>query len=144
MRLQSAIFSIEDTIVGRGDADRVLSLLKMEGVWLYAVTALPREDAERALRESGAEEYFRGVLTADETGCAADSAQMLEKALRRLRSEKRDTIVFTGRLAALRNAKAAGFRAAAVRGAAEPEEWASMRAEADEVVENYGDFLTRA
>ena len=32
MRLQSAIFSIEDALVGHAGVDKVLSILKMEGV----------------------------------------------------------------------------------------------------------------
>ena len=141
MRLQSAIFLIEDTLLNREGADKVLSILKMEGVWMYAVTGLSREDAEEKLRKSGLSEYFRGILTEEETHCPPDSAEMLERAMRRLRSEQRDTIVFVGRLTALRNAREAGFRAAAVRGAADEAEWAAMRAEADEVVEQYEDFL---
>ena len=141
MRLQSAIFSIEDTLVGHEGADKVLSILKMESVWLYAVTGLPRAEAERQLRDAGLADCFRGVLTADEAGCAASDAKMFKKAARRLRSTPRDTVVFAGRLDALRNARAAGFRAAAVRGAADADEWSAMRAEADETVEEYEDFL---
>ena len=141
MRLQSAIFSIEDTLMDHAGADKVLSILKMEGVWMYAVTDLERGEAEQTLREAGLSDYFRGVLTAREANCAASDSRMFEKAMRRLRSTLRDTIVFAGRLDALRNAKAAGFRAAAVRGAADADEWAAMCLEADEVVENYADFL---
>ncbi|MBQ9721851.1 MAG: HAD family hydrolase [Oscillospiraceae bacterium] len=141
MRLQSAIFSLEDTLTGHADADKVLSILKMEGVWMYAVTDLPRAEAERTLRELGLTDYFRGILTAAEAGCKASEARMYEKAMRRLRSTLRDTVVFVGRPEALRNAKAAGFRTAAVAGAADAEEWIAMRSEAEEIVENYRDFL---
>lgn len=141
MRLQSAIFSVEDTLIGHEGADKVLSILKMESVWLYAVTGMERGDAEGALREMGILEDFRGILTAQEANCAASDAKMFEKAMRRLRSTLRDTVVFAGRLDALRNAKAAGFRVAAVKGAADADEWAAMAAEADEVVERYEDFL---
>ena len=141
MRLQSAVFSIEDTLVGHANAGKVLSILKMEGVWMYAVTDMERADAERALRGEGLFDDFRGILTAKEAGCAASDGRIFEKAMRRLRSEPRDTVVFAGRLDALRNAKAAGFRAVAVKGAADADEWAAMRAEADEIVEQYEDFL---
>ena len=141
MRLQSAIFSVEDTLVNHEGADKVLSILKMESVWLYAVTDLERGNAEGALRKMGILEDFRGILTAQEANCAASDGKMFEKAMRRLRSTLRDTVVFAGRLDALRNAKAAGFRVAAVKGAADADEWAAMAAEADEVVERYEDFL---
>ncbi len=141
MRLQSAIFTVEDTLAGHEDAAKVLSILKMEGVWLYAVTALAREDAERILRETGTAEDFRGLLTAGETHCPLDKGEIYAKAMRRLRSEQRDTIVFAGRLAGLRAAKRAGFRTAAVAGAADAAEWEEMCREAAETVENYRDFL---
>ena len=142
MRLQSAIFCPEDTLDGHEDAARVLSILKMEGVWLYAVTDLTRAEAAALLDRCGAATCFRGLLTSEETRIPASDPEMLERALRRLRSQKRDTVVFLGRLEALRRAKAAGFRCAAVRGRADDAEWAAMRAEADEVVERYGDFLS--
>lgn len=142
MRLQSAIFHLEDTLRGQPDAARVLSILKMEGVRLYGVTDLPREEAEALLADNGLADCFRGLLTSEETRIPAADPAMLERAMRRLRSEKRDTIVFLGRLDALRRAKAAGFRTAAVHGSAPEEEWQLMRAEAGEVVECYGDFLS--
>ncbi|MBR3560120.1 MAG: HAD family hydrolase [Oscillospiraceae bacterium] len=142
MRLQSAIFSIEDALVGHEGVDKVLSILKMEGVWMYAVTDLPRAAAEQALRDAGLSDYFRGVLTAQEADCAASDARMYEKAMRRLRSTPRDTVVFVGRMEALEHAKAAGLRVAAVKGAADADEWAAMCSAAGEIVEDYLDFLS--
>ena len=142
MRLQGAIFSIEDAVLNHEGLDKALSLLKMEGVWLYAVTDMERADAISAVEERREAAYFRGVLTARETGCAADEAKMFEKAARRLRSEPETTAVFAGRPLALRNAKAAGFRTVAVAGAASPEEWAEMKEEADEAVECYREFFS--
>ena len=141
MRLKSAIFGLEDTLPQHADAGKVLSILKMEGVWMYAVTDLERAEAEERLRALGLADYFRGVLTAREAMCAASDARMFEKAMRRLRSTLRDTVVFVGRLDALRNAKAEGFRTAAVRGNQDDADWDAMRAEAEEVVESFSDFL---
>ena len=94
MRLQSAVFVIEETLPGREDAGKVLSILKMEGVWMYGVTALERAEAERALADAGLADCFRGLLTAREALCTLADAKLYEKAMRRLRSEPRDTIVF--------------------------------------------------
>ena len=103
MRLQSAIFTLPDALLDGGalrpGADKVLSILKMESVWLYAVTALDRAEAQALLRSAGIEGDFRGLLTEREAGCAVCSGTMLEKAMRRLRSQKADTVVFTGTLA---------------------------------------------
>ena len=114
MRLQSAIFTLPDALLDGGalrpGADKVLSILKMESVWLYAVTALDRTEAQALLRSAGIEGDFRGLLTEREAGCAVCSGTMLEKAMRRLRSQKADTVVFTGTLALVETAKKAGFR----------------------------------
>ena len=142
MRLQSAIFVPEEAFGSETEEEKkVLSLLRMEGVWLYAVTALSREEAEQSLRRLGAEEAFRGILCASETGLSLTDGEIYLRAARRLRSEPEDTVVFAGRTATLRGAKTAGFRTAAVKGAAVAEEWEALRAEADETVERYADFL---
>ena len=146
MRLQSAIFTLEDTLL-RGDGtareglDKVLSIFKMESVWLYAVTANTHAEGEAALKKAGLFDYFRGVLSEDIARCPHDSGTMFERAMKRLLADKQDTVVFAGRLAAIENAKAAGFRTVAVSGAADTEEWARMTEIATETLENYGDYL---
>ena len=84
MRLQSAIFTLPDALLDGGvlrpGADKVLSILKMESVWLYAVTALDRAEAQALLRSAGIEGDFRGLLTEREAGCAVCSGTMLETA----------------------------------------------------------------
>ena len=45
---------------------KFLSLLKMEGVWMYVATATDRHLAEAALRRTGLDGYFRGLLTSQE------------------------------------------------------------------------------
>ena len=141
MRLQSAIFCVESALLGKEDASKVLTILKMEGVWLYAVTALGRSEAESELRGAGLFDDFRGMLTTREAMCPLEQSRIYEKSMRRLCSQPRDTVVFAGRLAELRGAKEAGLRVVAVRGAAEAEEWEAMRAEAEETIDRYADFL---
>ena len=148
MRLQSAIFMLEDTLL-RGDGtaregvDKVLSLFKMESVWMYAVTEKTHAEGEAALGRAGLAGYFRGVLSEDVARCPHDSGTMFERAMKRLLSDKRDTVVFAGRLTAVENAKAAGFRTVAVSGAADAEEWVKMTAAATEILERYGDYLEK-
>ena len=145
MRLQSAIFTLPDALFDGGalrpGADKVLSILKMESVWMYAVTALERSEAEALLRSAGIAGDFKGLLTGGETGCAVYSEAMLEKAMRRLRSQKADTVVFTGALTGVETAKAAGFRAVAVGGAAGEDDWRKMCAAADYELPRYEDWL---
>ena len=125
----------------RPGADKVLSILRMEGVWMYAVTGQRRAAAEEALRRAGLDGAFRGLLTEEETGCPACSARMLEKAMRRLRSSPADTVVFAGRLEQVRAAAESGLRSVAVFGAADAGEWEEMRSAADYDLVRYEDWL---
>ena len=146
MRLQSAIFTMEDTLFREDGTvceglDKVLSIFKMESVWMYALTEKTHAEGEAALRHAGLDDYFRGVLSEDIALCPHDSGTMFERAMRRMHAQKVDTVVFSGHLAAIRNAKEAGFRTVAVRGAADDAEWAQMAAAATETLEHYGDYL---
>ena len=89
---------------------KFLSLLKMEGVWMYVATATDRHLAEAALRHAGIDGYFRGILTCAEVGQGKDSPEIFERAMRRLQSNKKDTVVFEDALHAIRTARDAGFR----------------------------------
>ena len=146
MRLQSASFTLGDTLftpdgAAREGLDKALSLFKMEGVWLGAVTALSAEDAQKALEKAGLNSYFRFVLTESVALCKADSGTMFERAMKRLHGQKDDTVVFSGSLSALDHARDAGFRTVAVRGEAEEEVWRAMRAAAAQSLENYSELL---
>ena len=67
---------------------------------------------------------------------------MLEKAMRRLRSQKADTVVFAGTAEAVHAAKNAGLRAVAVGGSADGSEWQAMCAAADYELRDYADWLS--
>lgn len=100
---------------------RFLSILKMEGVWMYVATATDRPLAEAALKTAGIDGFFRGIATTREAGQEKrEGPEVYERALRRLRSTKKDTVVFEDALHALRTAKEAGFRTAAVYDESEP------------------------
>lgn len=109
-----------------------LSLLKMEGVWMYVATATDRHLAESALRHAGIRDYFRGIVTSAETGVGKDaSPEIYERAMRRLQSNKKDTVIFEDALHAIRTAKAAGFRVAAVYDPSAEEDQEEIRSLAD-------------
>lgn len=147
MRLQSAIFTMDDALLltqaaqEREELEKVLALFKMEGVWLAAVTAQEDECARRALSQAGLAGYFRVVLSERVALCKADSGTMFERAMRRLRSQKGDTVVFSASLRAIESAKAAGFRTVAIRAGAEEENWEAMKSAATESLERYGELL---
>ena len=90
--------------------EKFLSILKMEGVWMYVATATHRRLTEKALKTAGIDHYFRGIVTSADAGNhKSESADIYEMAMRRLQSNKRDTVVFEDALYAIRTAAAAGF-----------------------------------
>lgn len=116
---------------------RFLDILKMQGVWMYVATATDRPLAEAALKTAGIEGYFRGIITAQEAGqTKREGPEIYERALRRLRSTKKDTVVFEDALHALRTAHEAGFRTAAVYDDSEPDQ-EEMRRLADYYITSF-------
>ena len=126
--------------------EKFLSLLKMEGVWMYVATATDRPLAEAALRHAGIDHYFRGLITVAEVGVGKrDSAEIYERAMRRLQSNKKDTVVFEDAFHAIRTAKAAGFRVAAVYDASEEANQPAIREIADYYIRSFEEmFETRS
>ena len=48
--------------------EKFLSILKMEGVWMYVATATHRRLTEKALKTAGIDHYFRGIVTSADAG----------------------------------------------------------------------------
>ena len=126
--------------------EKFLSLLKMEGVWMYVATATDRPMAEAVLRHAGIDGYFRGLITSQEVGVGkGESAEIYERAMRRLQSNKKDTVVFEDAYHAIQTAKAAGFRVAAVYDASEEANQPAIREMADYYIRSFEEmFETRA
>ena len=123
---------------------KFLSLLKMEGVWMYVATATDRHLAQAALRHAGIDGYFRGIITCQEVGHGKDSPEIYERAMRRLQSNKKDTVVFEDAFHAIQTAKAAGFRVAAVYDASEEAHQEKIRRLADCYIRSFEEmFETR-
>lgn len=121
---------------------KFLSLLKMEGVWMYVATATDRHLAEAALRHAGIDGYFRGVITSGEVSQGkGESPEIYERAMRRLRSNKKDTVVFEDSLHAIRTAKAAGFRVAGVYDASSEAQQEEIRSLADYYIRSFDEMF---
>ena len=121
---------------------KFLSLLKMEGVWMYVATATDRHLAQAALRHAGIDGYFRGMITCQEVGAGKDSPEIYERAMRRLQSNKRDTVIFEDALHAIETAKAAGFRVCGVYDPYAEAEQDKIRALSDYYILSFEDMFT--
>ena len=105
----------QNRVQAKPGVERFLSLLKMEGVWMYVATNTDRSLAEAGLRHAGLDGYFRGLMTCAEVGAGKnESPEIYERCMRRLRSTKKDTVVFEDALHAIQTARDAGFRVCGV------------------------------
>ena len=121
---------------------KFLSLLKMEGVWMYVATATDRHLAQAALRHAGIDGYFLGIVTSAEVAQGKEeSPEIYERAMRRLQSNKKDTVIFEDALHAIRTAKAAGFRVAAVYDASAEADQAEIRGLADYYIRSFDEMF---
>ena len=118
-----------------------LSILKMEGVWMYVATEAERTMATEALRNAGLLDFFRGILTCGEIGHDKSTPEIYEGCLRRLRSNKRDTVVFEDSLRGIRTAKSAGFRVAAIYDRASEPDKAEIQSLADYYINSYQEMF---
>ena len=109
---------------------------------MYVATATHRRLTEKALKTAGIDHYFRGIVTSADAGNhKSESADIYEMAMRRLQSNKRDTVVFEDALHAARTAHEAGFRVCGVWDASAEEDQAALKALADWYVRDLGDWV---
>ena len=109
---------------------------------MYVATATDRHLAQAALRCAGIDGYFRGlVTTADVSKGKDESPEIYERAMTRLQSNKRDTVIFEDALHAIRTAKAAGFRVAAVYDASAEEDQEEIRSLADYYIRSFDEMF---
>ena len=121
---------------------KFLSLLKMEGVWMYVATNTDKRLAEIALKHTGIRSYFKGVLTCGEVGLGkAESAEIFERCMRRLQSNKRDTVIFEDSLHAIRTARAAGFRICGIYDASAEAEQEEIKSLSEYYIRSYEEMF---
>ena len=132
----------EQEVQAKPGVEKFLSLLKMEGVWMYVATNTDRDLVEAALKHTGLEGYFRGVLTCAEVGAGKkDSPEIYERAMRRLRGNKKDTVIFEDALHAIQTAKAAGFRVCGVYDPSAEADQAEIKSLSDYYIRSYEEMF---
>lgn len=118
--------------------EKFLAILKMEGVSMYVASASERAMVETALKTASIADYFKGIITCAEAGAdKGESAKIYEYAMKRMRGNKLDTVVFEDSRVAIRTAKAAGFRVAGIFDKASADHWEEIRAMADYAYESW-------
>ena len=126
----------------KAGAEQFLSLLKLEGASMYVATNTDRRLAEMGLRHAGIDGYFQGLLTCAEAGAGkAESPIIYQKAMRRMRSSLRDTVVFEDAVHAIRTAKAAGFRVCAIYDPSAEDEQSEIQALADVYIRSFEELF---
>ena len=85
---------------------------------------------------------FPGIVTSADAGNhKSESADIYEMAMRRLQSNKRDTVVFEDALHAIRTAKAAGFRVAGVYEATAEQDQPEIQRLCDYYIRSYEELV---
>ncbi|MBQ8389704.1 MAG: HAD family phosphatase [Oscillibacter sp.] len=122
--------------------EKFLAIMKMEGVSMYVASASERPMVETALKTAGIANYFKGIITCAEAGAdKGESPKIYEYAMKRMRGNKLDTVVFEDSWAAIRTAKAAGFRVAGIFDNASAGRWEDVRALADYAYESWEELV---
>ena len=86
-----------------------LSKLKRDGVIMCVVTATPLQLAEEALRRLEVLQYFSFVVSCDEVGVGKSEPDSYYLALRKMRADVSDAVVYEDADYAMKTAKDAGF-----------------------------------
>ena len=105
---------------------------------MYVATATDRPFVEAALKTAGIAHYFKGIITCAEAGAdKGESAKIYEYAMKRMRGNKLDTVIFEDSWVAICTAKAAGFRVAGIYDHASRQRWEDIKAAADYAYESW-------
>ncbi len=98
----------------------LLKRLQNLGVKMCVATVTDRPIVEDVLKRLKIYEYFSEIFTCSEVGCNKETPAIYRQALKHLKTEKNETIVFEDVLYAIKTAKSDGFKVAAVYDSHEP------------------------
>ena len=101
-------FYFENALLKDGVGEFLANLNNM-GVKMCVATATDRTLAEAALRRNKVIDYFDSILTCGELGCNKTTAQIYNKALEAIGTQKDNTVVFEDAYHAAYSAKSDGF-----------------------------------
>ena len=119
-----------------------MDALKARGIKLAVATASDRCLIESALERTGLLPRFDVFLTCTEVGEGKDSPAIFYKAAELLACRPEETVIFEDSLYAMKTAKVAGFRVAAIADASAAHEEKEIQETADWFVEEALQCLT--
>ena len=134
--------SYREEVQPKKGVPELLDALKARGIKLAVATASDRCLIESALERTGLLPRFDVFLTCTEVGEGKDSPAIFYKAAELLACRPEDTVIFEDSLYAMKTAKAAGFRVAAIADASAAHEEKEIQETADWFVEEAIQWLT--
>lgn len=117
-----------------------LDKLCRNNVKMCIATATDYDLAKAALDRLNVSKYFEFILTCTEAGAGKDDPGFFLKALKLLKTDKKETIVFEDALHAIKSAKAAGFFVAAVYDKSSEDEQQEIKLAADVYLNSFKDW----
>ena len=136
-----ARYAYNHTIPPKPGTENFLRRLKAAGVPMFVATNTRRDLVEDGLRRNGLLDFFDGIVTCPEVGQGKkEGPAVYEAALRCMGGTKEEAVVFEDALHAIRTAKAAGFRVAAIYDASSEGEHEEIRALSDAYFLHYDEI----
>ena len=129
-----------DTLKAKEGVPALLKRMEAHGVRMYLATATDRPLVEAALKRLKLNRYFSGLVTCAEAGAGKDRPDIYRTALSRLKTKRSRTVVFEDALHAVRSARTAGFRVAAVYDESAAPDSGEIRRLADWYLDNINDW----
>lgn len=119
----------------------VLEKYKQKGIQMCVVTSTDRQIADEVLVRLGIRDYFKYIITLEDSGGGKDAPQVFLEAWEALGTPKEETVVFEDGLLSIGGAKEAGFHVIAIADEAEMKYATLIKTLADQYIESFKELL---
>lgn len=119
----------------------ILEKFKQKGVKMCVVTSTDRKIADEVLVRLGIRDYFRHIITLEDSGGGKDSPEVFLEAYEALGTPKDETVVFEDGLLSIGGAKEAGLYVIAVADESERLNKSVIKKLADRYIESFEEML---
>lgn len=111
-----------EDVLPKVDAKAFLANLQAQGVAICAATSTDEYLVKAALQRNDMLKYFSKIFTCTQVGKGKTEPDIFDAALAHLGTKKEETVIFEDSLYAIKTAKKAGYRVAAIYDRFEPEQ----------------------